>query len=246
MISAASNLKVTDSDVAIATSPSPAYAFFDVDDTLIAVKSLLSFQDYWYRSMGDATGHAAYREEMHELLTHDAPWEYVNRRYYSYFAGRIVADVERCAREWFASIERDTPRLFHSAVVQRLQQHRARGDQPVFVSGSFPALLQPVAERLQVQQILAIRQQVVDERFTGHILPPQTIGQGKADAIAEFLQGKRVTPEQCTAYGDDISDVPMLSSVGFPVAVQGGRRLETFAKARGWPVIAPHLAEPGE
>ena len=33
-----------------------AYAFFDVDDTLISIKSLLRFQEYWYEWTHDAAG----------------------------------------------------------------------------------------------------------------------------------------------------------------------------------------------
>ena len=229
------------------TSSSAAYAFFDVDDTLIAVKSLLSFQEYWYNWSNDLAGYAVYRQEIQELLAQEAPWEYVNRRYYAYFTGRKVVDVERCASAWFSDLESGMKlkgqSLFHSAVVQRLQQHRARGDEIVLVSGSFPLLLQPIATRLQVQHILAIRQQVVNGQFTGHILPPQTIGQGKADAIAEFLRDKSVLAEQCSAYGDDISDAPMLSCVGYPVVIQGGRQLEAYAQQFGWPVIHPVMTE---
>ena len=220
-----------------------AYAFFDVDDTLISIKSLLRFQEYWYRHTGDEAGYKVYNEEMQELLAQDAPWEYVNRRYYAHFAGRTVADVQGCVDQWFVDMERSLQgsqqSLFHSAVVQRLQQHRQDNVEAVFVSGSFTLLLQPIAQRLQVQHILAIRQQVVDGHFTGHILPPQTIGQGKADAVLEFLKERSIEPESCYAYGDDISDMPMLSSVGFPFVVRGGRRLEAQAIQRGWPVIDP-------
>ncbi|MES1196058.1 MAG: HAD-IB family hydrolase [Steroidobacter sp.] len=220
-----------------------AYAFFDVDDTLITIKSLLHFQEYWYQWANDQAGRKAYMEEIQELLAQDAPWEYVNRRYYAHFEGRSVADVERCVQAWFAEVQRSLQQkrqsLFHSAVMDRLQSHRREDVEPVFVSGSFVLLLQPIAERLQVQHVLAIRQQVVDGVFTGHILPPQTIGQGKADAVLEFLRERKVNPASCYAYGDDISDVPMLSCVGFPFVVRGGRRLEAHAEQQGWPVMDP-------
>ena len=220
-----------------------AYAFFDVDDTLITIKSLLRFQEYWYQWVNDSAGCEAYTEEIQELLAQDAPWEYVNRRYYAHFAGRAVTEVERCIRAWFAETERvlqqNGQSLFHAAVIQRLEQHRAAGVEPVFVSGSFVRLLRPIAERLQVKHVLAIQQQVVDGIFTGHILPPQTIGQGKADAVLEFLKDRDARPADCYAYGDDISDVPMLDCVGFPFVIRGGRRLEAYAQQQGWPVMDP-------
>ncbi len=218
-----------------------SYVFFDVDDTLISVKSLLSFQEYWYQWTNDTAGRKSYTDEIQGLLAQDAPWEFINRRYYAHFAGRRVADVQHCVQLWFAATERNleahNKSLFHVPVVQRLQQHRAQGVEPVFVSGSFELLLQPIAQRLQVNHVLAIRQQIVGEKFTGHILSPQTIGQGKADAIRIFLDGKSVSADRCYGYGDDISDAPMLSSIGFPHVVKGGRRLEEYARQFGWPMI---------
>jgi HAD superfamily hydrolase (TIGR01490 family) len=225
-------------------TPKPhVYAFFDVDDTLITIKSLLRFQEFWYQWSGDARGRDAYTQEIQELLLQDAPWEYINRRYYAHFSGRSVVDVKRCVQLWFAETERALKRsrqsLFQTAIVARLNQHRHEGVEPVFVSGSFTLLLEPIAKQLNVHHVLAIQQQEVDGILTGHILPPQTIGQGKADAVMEFLKANGADAMQCFAYGDDISDAPMLSCVGFPYVVKGGRRLEAYAAQHGWPIIDP-------
>ena len=40
------------------------YAFFDVDDTLINVKSMFSFQEFWYAMYGDDAERPAFEEEM--------------------------------------------------------------------------------------------------------------------------------------------------------------------------------------
>lgn len=220
-----------------------AFAFFDVDDTLISVKSLLSFQDYWYAWTGDKAGKERYSSEISDLISQDAPWEYVNRCYYAYFAGRKVDEVKRCVNLWYMDTERKLHQagktLFHPAVIERMNQHRCENIEPVFVSGSFMLLLAPFAQLLSVEHMLAIRQQVVDGVFTGHILPPQTIGQGKADAVLSFLEQRRVDPEECFAYGDDITDAPMLGCVGYPCVIRGGRRLEEHAQQVGWPVMDP-------
>jgi phosphoserine phosphatase len=101
-------------------------------------------------------------------------------------------------------------------------------------------LLSPIAARLGVRHILATIMEVVDGSYTGRIFPPQTIGRGKAEAIAGFLERAGVSPSCCHAYGDDISDLPMLSAVGWPVVVRGDNRaLEELALNRGWPVLSP-------
>ncbi len=215
------------------------YAFFDVDDTLISVKSLLRFQEYWYEATGDVAGRAAYEADMADLRRSDASWEILNRRFYRHFAGRSVAEVETRGYAWFRLVEASTPNLFHGPVVDCLRRHQEAGEEAVFVSGSFPAVLRPVAERLGVRHVLATTMEVADGRYTGEILAPQTIGAGKAVAVGAFLRRRGVRAEDCHAYGDDISDLALLEAVGHPTAVRGGRGLEALAAARGWRIISP-------
>lgn len=216
-----------------------AYAFFDVDDTLIAVKSMFSFQDYWYGRGREPERRKAFEMDMDRLRNENAPWEELNSCYYSHFQGRDAAEMAKMGAEWFAVTERSRPRLYHTKVVERLRQLQAEGIEPVFVSGSFPALLAPLAERLQVRHLLCCRPEIEDGIYTGRLLPPQTIGQGKAVAILDFLKEKDIDPARCLAFGDDITDRPMLEAVGHPVVVAGGRALEAHAVTVGWPVMQP-------
>lgn len=216
-----------------------SYAFFDVDDTLIDVKSMFSFQDYWFDQTGDAAGRRAFLVEMNDLRIVGASRETLNRRYYAHFAGRCVAATKACAEAWFAALERERPDLYHAAVAGELRALQDQGVEAVFVSGSFPELLAPAARRLGVRHILATTMEVKDGRFTGVILPPQTIGEGKAVAVKTFLAGRGVPAAVCRAYGDDISDAPMLESVGYPTVVTGGCGLAAYAERRGWRVMAP-------
>ncbi len=217
-----------------------AYAFFDVDDTLISVKSMLSFQDFWYQVRDEREAERRYRQDLKAHMHEEACWSHLNRLYYRHFAGRPVAEVAAMGERWYRLMKKQTPVFFHSVVVATLRAHQARGEEPVFVSGSFPALLDPLARELGVNHSLATRMEVRDGVYTGEILPPQTIGPGKAEAIELFLQAQAVDANACYAYGDDWSDLPMLRAVGRPVIVAGGRKLESLAQQEGWPVLQPH------
>ena len=220
-------------------SLSKSYAFFDVDDTLISVKSMLSFQPYWYKKVGDDTGRHAYEQDLKAHLRPDARWEFLNRLYYRHFAGRSPCQVAEVARQWFDHQRSVLPNFYHEYPLRELRAHQRAGREVVFVSGSFPLLLQPIAEELGVRHILATNLEVCDGLFTGNLLPPQTIGRGKAQAIHQFLLEHGAVAETCYAYGDDVSDLPMLQAVGMPTVVSGGRELEAKARAMGWRVIAP-------
>lgn len=215
------------------------YVFFDVDDTLIADKSMLSFQRLWYQLTGDEAGREAYEADLREHLHPGASWAFLNRLYYRHFAGRCPQEVARVGREWFRRMSARPGGLYHPGPLAELRAHQRRGREIVFVSGSFPALLEPVAEQLGVERILASQLAVAGGRYTGELIPPQTIGEGKAEAIETLLCERAIEPTLCHAYGDDISDLPMLAMVGHPVVVSGGRALETHARERGWRILDP-------
>jgi len=216
------------------------YVFFDVDDTLIRTKSMFTFSKKYFSTVKNKNLELQFDAEMASLFKKNTDWKVINTIYYYYFKHFLIADVESVAQQWFLGLSADKSHFYHHNIVKILQQHQAEGTECVFVSGSFRELLQPIADDLGVKHILSINLERNGERYTGNIIPPQTIGDGKADAINLFLDARGGNAKNCYAYGDDISDVPMLSAVGHPVAVAGGRGLESYATERGWPIVQPN------
>jgi HAD superfamily hydrolase (TIGR01490 family) len=216
-----------------------SYVFFDVDDTLISIKSMLSFQDFWFERYGTTEQRDNYYADLRQHMHPDACWADLNRLYYQHFRGRKVSDVRACGEAWFIAMNSGINNFFHPLPLAELRLHQNAGREIVFVSGSFPALLRPIANYLHVQQILATTMEIAAGCYTGNILEPQTIGEGKADAIKTFLTAMGVSSSECYAYGDDVSDIPMLQTVGKPTVVRGGRVLEAHAEQVGWRIISP-------
>lgn len=220
------------------------YAFFDVDGTILSVKSMFSFQSYYYR-------HAVYRRSwfgaVHDRLFHlgirtlnrlGCTREFVNRTYYLSYRGRQQQVVQRCAERWYLELKRSGPSLLLANGMEALRRHQAEGVEVVFVSGSAPEILAPLAKELGITTMLATRLEVRGDRYTGRIQPPQTIGEGKREAILAFLRERGTCPRDCFAYGDHISDLPMLEAVGNASVVPGDGRLEHVAVERGWEILA--------
>ncbi len=218
---------------------SPQFAFFDIDDTVISDKSMFSFIQLYFDTYPMPTLQEEFNREIGELIASDTCWKIANKVYYSYFKHFPIARVQEVCLAWFAEHSARFD-FYHANILNILRQHQANGVGCVFVSGSFRELLQPIADDLGVEHILSINLEREGLLYTGEILPPQTIASGKADAIHGFLEHQQASSKDCFAYGDDISDVPMLEIVGQPFAISGGRRLEDYAHSMGWPVLAPH------
>lgn len=230
-----------------------SYAFFDVDDTLIRIKSMFDFFPFWCDLQGTPETLDRFNTAFEHAFSERRPREDLNRLYYRFFAGENEVQLLAAGRLWVKrrfGAQGLSEAMIFPEVLERLRAHRAGGVAPVFVSGSFPALLTPLAQRMGAEHILCTRQETApDGTLTGEILRPQTIGTGKADAIAAFLQQHGTDPRTCFAYGDDMSDRTMLEAVGHPVAVIGSPDLADLARARGWEcltTIAPKPAFAGE
>ncbi|MDN0193476.1 HAD-IB family phosphatase [Streptomyces sp. S.PNR 29] len=245
------------------TAPVPV-AFFDVDETLIAAKSMLAFWDFWSASPearripahpsepgeGPAKGlETAHRAGRPAPATAAGPAldgggvpadrSVLNREYYRRFTGVPLADLRAVARRWYDAY-RTGGRAFLTAGLGALARHRALGHEVVLVSGSLRPVLDAVAADLGATAVRCAEQAVTpDGLLTGEIDRPM-IGRAKADAVEAFLAERGAHGPDCHAYGDHDSDLPMLRSVGHPVVVGGSPALLREATRLGWPVLPAH------
>ena len=218
---------------------SQAFSFFDVDDTLISIKSMFHFFEYY--CLNECKDPALFSTfEGHFQTMHDRGLDRtkLNQAYYRYFKGWRRFDIDTAGRRWWHWVLTNQPDIMNAPVLNCLNQHRAQGREPVLISGSCRSLLLPIARTLGGAHILAAPLVVDhDNKFTGELGQPQTIGEGKREAIQIFLSNHNGDRAHSYAYGDDISDLPMLSAVGHPVAVGGGTPLADVAQQQGWDVI---------
>ena len=196
--------------------------FCDVDETLIACKSLFDFQRYYLAAKcGDAGARRAERIRRGLLAQAAAGGlrEHTNREYYRGWAGERAAEVEQVAERWW-NVRSGQPGFLIAATLAELAGHRAAGAAIVLVSGSFPAVLRPVAEHVGATRILCTVPQLSAGRFTGRVDGAPMIGEAKREAVRRVLRScPSADPTRCFAYGDHVSDLPMLAEVGHPVVV---------------------------
>ncbi|MDP9228510.1 MAG: haloacid dehalogenase-like hydrolase, partial [Actinomycetota bacterium] len=72
--------------------------------------------------------------------------------------------------------------------------------------------------------------------FTGELAEPPLTADGRASLAARLAAEHDVSLADSHAYGDSISDLPMLELVGNPHAVNPDFRLAREARRRGWAV----------
>ncbi|MCB0995059.1 MAG: HAD-IB family hydrolase [Acidimicrobiales bacterium] len=146
--------------------------------------------------------------------------------------GWRVADVR-------AAAELAAPRLLaavqpHARVL--LESHRRAGDLVVIATTTPRDLLEPFAEALGVDALLATTYRVVDGCYDGTLETDMVWGRHKLAAVRAWCAANGVDRADVTAYSDSWYDLPLLSAVGHPVPVNPDLRLRAVAAARRWPV----------
>jgi len=218
-------------------------ALFDVDGTLITTTSLFSFLRSWFAVLGrPAEDYQRFRATLAAMTASGVPREQTNRSYFRAYAGHDAAAIAEHGRRWFAE-EAARGGLFHDEVLSRLREHAADGSLVVLVSGSFPACLDPIRERIRPDVLICSRPVIRDGVYTGEVEVPM-IGEAKAHAVRRLAAERGLDLGRSYAYGDHLSDLPILRCVGHPVQVGGDEALTVIARTEGWPVV-PAARRPG-
>ena len=214
--------------------------FSDVDGTLINIKSMFSFLDFFKDKFLSKSreskcdfhkNHTAFLR----LLKSEVAREEINLAYYRQFSGLSEDCFNEIADAWANQQRANMSRLLIYPVIEEINRLKQRlNGNLCFVSGSLPILLKPFMEEIGADYCLATNLIVQEATFTGEISSPQTIGEGKAKNIELFLKREGLDRTICFAFGDHRSDIPMLKSVGTAVAVIGDSELEKEAKKNDW------------
>jgi putative phosphoserine phosphatase/1-acylglycerol-3-phosphate O-acyltransferase len=117
-----------------------------------------------------------------------------------------------------------------------LDEHRRAG-RPVVLATTTPYdMVAPLAERLDFDDVVATRYAVGDGVYTGGLDGEFVWGRGKLAAVRRWADEHGVDLADSWAYSDSVFDVPLLSAVGHPCAVNPDLRLQAVATVRRWPI----------
>lgn len=216
--------------------PKPIAAFFDVDDTLIAVKSIFRFLGHLSQAqVVPSQVQSDVQSSLQALAGRGVTRSTSLSVFFRVLAGLDETETADHGERWFAT-ELGSGGLFNQNILRRFHLHAGAGHRTVLVSGSFPACLAPLGRYLNADAVLCSQPEVIAGRYTGAISQPLVDG-AKADAIRTWGGADLA---RSYAYGDHESDLPMLESVGNPVVVGDDPTLTAHAARRGWSRLKPN------
>ncbi len=118
-----------------------------------------------------------------------------------------------------------------------IEQGKKIGQRQVVLTGALDFTIQRLMEYLEIDDYVANRLEFVNGYATGRVLPPVMAAATKAKWIREYAERENINLSGSYAYSDSISDLPMLSIVGHPVAVCPDFRLKQTARQHDWAIL---------
>jgi HAD superfamily hydrolase (TIGR01490 family) len=213
-------------------------SFFDVDGTLVSTNLLyptafyLANQPNPLRSLGSIARAVAGAPRM-------ALAELVDRRRFNELLFACYAGISRDRLLILAdeAFDRALRSSLYPGARDLVRRCRAEGHEVVLVSGALDFLMERMAKSVGATHVIANRLEFKDGYATGKLLRPIVAGPEKARLVREWARDRQLDLADCFAYSDSYSDLPMLSVVGHPCAVNPDLRLYKLARTYHWPVV---------
>lgn len=116
------------------------------------------------------------------------------------------------------------------------QSHLDAGQEVWLVTATPVELATVIASKLGLTGALGTVSESKDGIYTGRLVGKPLHGLAKAEAVKALAQREGLDLTACWAYSDSANDIPMLTAVGHPVAVNPEPALRAHAKQNGWEI----------
>jgi len=212
-------------------------AFFDLDKTVIARASMVAFGKPLYRAGLLSRWlllRALYGQLVYLYLGADeARMAKMREAALRVTAGWSQDHIRSLVRE---TLEEVIDPIIYDEALELIRRHQAEGRKVFIVSASPQEIVDPLAHYLGVDDVIATRPEVDEHgRYSGGV-DFYSYGPSKVVAMEEAAERYGIDLAASYAYSDSITDEPMLSAVGHPVAVNPDRGLARIAAEREWEV----------
>jgi HAD superfamily hydrolase (TIGR01490 family) len=223
-------------EAALQVSDPQAAAFFDIDNTFVRGASI------FYLARGLARRGFFTRRDVLSFIEQQVRFRFVGSEDANDMASAMDAALGFVAGHEVDEVVRLGEEIFHETIVNKLypgtialaQQHLDAGQRVYLVSAAPVELARIIAGNVGLTGALGTVSEIEDGRYTGRLVGSPLHGPAKAEAVRALAAREGLDLARCAAYSDSSNDIPMLTIVGHPVAVNPDFALRSHARAMGW------------
>ena len=215
-----------------------AAAFYDLEGTLVSTNLVHTLGFYAKNQQGLFRTFTKSASTLLNLPIFAATDQYSRKVFNDLFFKRYKGESEDrlrfFAEELFADVLK--PAIFPGAF-ELIEKSRSLGLRQVVVTGALDLSVTPLMKYLGIEDYVTNRLEFVNGVATGRLLPPVVAAATKASWIRTFAEREGLSLSDSYAYTDSMSDLPMLSVVGHPAAINPDMRLRQTALHHDWPIL---------
>ena len=214
-----------------------AAAFFDVDNTILRGSSSFLFgksaferkffsrKDFW-------------RFAWHQFVfiwkgENNTKLSALKDRALALVEGQLVSDLQILVDEVY---DKHIKLKLWPETVRLAKEHIKQGREVWLVTAAPQELGDVIAHELGLTGAIGTKVERKNGILTGKLVGKPIHGPQKRKAILALAKDRNLSLKRSYAYSDSQNDLPMLTAVGHPVAVNPDKILTRYAKAADWPI----------
>src|SRR5690554_1369542 len=124
----------------------------------------------------------------------------------------------------------------------RIAWHKDQGHRLLIISATGEHLVKPIASHLGIDESIGVEVEWCNGSLTGQIGARRPFQGGKVSALREWQEKNQATPEKIWFYSDSHNDLPLLTRVDYPIAVNPDPMLKQHAQKHGWQILTDSVA----
>lgn len=218
--------------------PKKEAAFFDVDNTLVRGSTSILFGKVAF------TGGTVKRRDVWRFMWEQAMFirrgeknskmgDFADRAL-SLTRGHPVAELLKLID--VAYEQEIKPRLWPETVAS-VKEHLAAGREVWLLTAAPVELAEAIAKDLGATGALGTIVGHDGDVLTGELVGKPLHGKAKRKAAKTLAKERNISLKKSWAYSDSVNDLPLLTLVGNPVAVNPDKQLERYSKAANWQIL---------
>jgi HAD superfamily hydrolase (TIGR01490 family) len=215
-----------------------AAAFYDLEGTLVSTNLVHTLGFYARNQQGLLRSLRKTATTVLSIPLFAATDQYSRKVFNDLFFQRYKGETEDRLRffadELFETVLK--PAVF-PGTFELIEKSRSLGLRQVVVTGALDFSVEPLMKYLGIETYVSNRLEFVNGIATGRLLPPVLAAATKASWIRNYAEQEGINLSESYAYTDSMSDLPMLSIVGHPAAVNPDMRLKQTALHHDWPIL---------
>ncbi|MDB4230635.1 HAD-IB family hydrolase [Gammaproteobacteria bacterium] len=214
----------------------PALVIFDLDNTILNGDSDYAMINYLVhtQALDESAG------KQNQIFIEDYQRGELDFDAYTTFAlspyiGMTRSEINEYMLPFVAKVIEP---MINTLALKIIHDHGDRGDTILLASATNELIVQPIAKRLDIQNVIGTQVKFINDKCTGEYIPPSALGEGKLQLVQQWMKKNNFDDfSDTTFYSDSINDLPLLEAVDFPKAVNPDAMLEKISLERGWEII---------